>query len=205
MDQRSRNLTTIAFAVGLALSIAACDSPEQGAPTTAGPTQTQMAPGATPGTSPGTTPGAAAPGEGGAGGSPAAGGELNASAALLTALAAVRGGDAIDLDFRPGSQAWRVDVIGADTEYRLLVSPDGSEVLEQHARAADPEHRSELQQARIPMSEAITIGQQQAGGEISEVSLDDENGKIVWKVEVISTDGQRTEVLVDAVSGEAVK
>ena len=202
MDQRSRNLTTIAFAVGLALSMAACDSPEQGAPTTAGPTQTQMAPGATPGTSPGTTPGAAAPGEGG---SPAAGGELNASAALLTALAAVRGSDAIELDFRPGSQAWRVDVIGADTEYRLLVSPDGSEVLEQHPRAADPEHRSELQQARIPMSEAITIGQQQAGGEISEVSLDDEDGKVVWKVEVISTDGQRTEVLVDAVSGEAVK
>ncbi|WP_262103481.1 PepSY domain-containing protein [Arthrobacter sp. Marseille-P9274] len=185
-------MTTVAFALGLALSMAACDSPEQGAPTTAGPTQTQMAPSAT-------------PGEGGAGGSPAAVGELNASAALLTALAAVRGGDAIDLDFRPGSQAWRVDVIGADTEYRLLVSPDGSEVLEQHPRAADPEHRSELQQAKIPMSEAITTGQQQAGGEISEVSLDDENGKIVWKVEVISTDGQRTEVLVDAVSGEALK
>jgi uncharacterized membrane protein YkoI len=202
MDQRSRNLTTIAFAVGLALSMAACDSPEQGAPTTAGPTQTQMAPSATPGTSPGTTPGAAAPGEGG---SPAAGGEPNASAALLTALAAVRGSDAIELDFRPGSQAWRVDVIGADTDYRLLVSPDGSEVLEEHSRAADPEHRSELQQAKIPMSEAITIGQQQAGGQISEVSLDDENGKIVWKVEVISTDGQRTEVLIDAVSGEAVK
>lgn len=149
--------------------------------------------------------GASAPGEGGASGSPAAQGEPNASAALLTALAAVRGGDAMVLDFRNGTQAWRVDVIGADTDYRVLVSADGSKVLEQHSRAAEPEDRSQLAQAKITMAEAMKTAQQQASGHISEVALDEENGTIVWKVEVTSTDGQRSEILVDAVSGEMVK
>ncbi|GLB67906.1 PepSY domain-containing protein [Arthrobacter mangrovi] len=164
-----------------------------------------MAPSTMPSTSPGMSPGGSAPGQGGAGGSPAAQGEPNASAALLTALAAVQGGDAMVLDFRNGTQAWRVDVVGADTDYRVLVSPDGSKVLEQHSRAADPEDRSQLGQAKITMAEAMATAQQQASGQVSEASLDKENGKIVWKIEVTSTDGQSTDVLIDAVSGETVK
>ena len=204
MDQLTRNLFVVAAAAGLALSMAACDSTEPGPPTTAGPTQSQMAPSTMP-SSPGMSPGVSAPVEGGAGGSPAAQGEPNASAALLTALAAVRGGDALVLDFRNGTQAWRVDVIGADTDYRVLVSSDGSKVLEQHSRAAEPEDRSQLAQAKITMAEAITTAQEQGNGQISEVALDEENGTIVWKVEVTSTDGRRSEVLVDAASGETIK
>ncbi|EMY34289.1 putative lipoprotein, partial [Arthrobacter crystallopoietes BAB-32] len=149
---------------------------------------------------PGASPGATG------GESPAAGGERNASAAVETALAAVDGSMAFELSFNRSRGEWEVELVSADTEHEVRVSADGSEVLEEHTSGAvDAEDRTELQGARVPLAEAITTAQEEADGEVQEASLEDENGKAVWEIEIRPEGGQETEVLIDAATGEPVR
>lgn len=208
MESLKKNLSFVSIAAGLALALSACgeDGDQTQAPEEPTQTQTTMeTPGASPGASPATSPGGS-PGATGGTGSPIAGVQRDARAAVATAVAAVNGSTAIELDFSDSRQEWEVELVSADTEHEVRVSPDGSEVLEQkEGGAADEEDRSELEGMTVTLAKAIETAQQEAAGQVQEASLESENDKPVWEVEIRAEDGKSTEIQIDAKTGEPVR
>ena len=56
-------------------------------------------------------------------------------------------------------------------------------------------------QAKITSSEAAQIAQKGLPGKVVQTRLDDENGYLVWEVEVIGDQGQKTQLKIDAGDG----
>lgn len=75
-------------------------------------------------------------------------------------------------------------------------SPDGTSEADEAASLASLATVSE-QQARELALGAIP-------GEVAEIELDNENGSVVWSVEVTATDGTDHEVVIDAGNGEVL-
>jgi uncharacterized membrane protein YkoI len=206
-------LPTLTAAAGLALVMTGCDSVEDGPATTGEGTQEQVAPettGAAPeatATPPGAasaSPGATSPGAGGATGTPPTG-DSNGDAAVETAVAAVAGSAATEIDYSSDRLGWEVELISGRMEYELLVLADGSEVIDQRERGpADEEDRLAVQEATVPLAEAIDTAHQIVNGDLEEASLEDEDEKPVWEVEIRAEDGSVNEVVIDAVSGEQI-
>jgi uncharacterized membrane protein YkoI len=61
----------------------------------------------------------------------------------------------------------------------------------------------ELAKARISLTQAVAIAEQHAGGKASRAELEDENGRLVYGVEVSDTT-KTTDVKVDATDGRVV-
>ena len=57
--------------------------------------------------------------------------------------------------------------------------------------------------AKISLSRAVAAAEQKVGGRAAHADLDDENGKLVFGVEVV-TGKQATDVKVDAMSGQVL-
>ena len=56
-------------------------------------------------------------------------------------------------------------------------------------------------QAKVTSSEAAKIATTALPGKVIETKLDDENGYLVWEVEIIGTDGHETQLKIDAGNG----
>ena len=194
MEQLRKTFTALSIAAGLAVTVSACDA--------TGDDISQPEPGQA---QPAETPaGAGNPSPGGTGS--AMPGERNARAAVETAVNAVRGSSAIELDFSDRLQAWEVDVFDVDAELEVQVSPDGSEVLAQReSGGAEPEQARELEQTRVSMSEALVTAAEAESGNVDEVTLGDEGGLPVWEIEIGREDGSSADVLIDAVTGEQIR
>lgn len=184
-------------AAALALILAGCggetDTEEAPAPAT---TEAQTEAGATRGSTDIAT--------GGAGSTPAQ--DCDGSAAVETAIAAVAGSAAIELDYSDRRQAREVDVISGDIEHEVRVSPDGNEVIEQRESGpAESEDVTDLGTASVLMSDAIGTALAEVPGHVEEASLDDEEDMPVWEIEVEAEDGSTTDLLIDAVSGKRIR
>lgn len=199
--------------VVLALLLAACngDSPNPPGTGQASPTATVIItatafPDAgdlpSPGASGTASPGAASPGATSAASPRAA----DARAAIEAAEAAVDGGRAAAIDFSSRRQVWRTSVISGDTEYEVLVSADGKEVLgRQEDGFAEPDYRSGLESAKTGLAEAVRTALEEVPGTLDEASLDEEDGKLVWEIEVDTADGSSASVDIDAAAGKPVR
>ncbi|QTG79533.1 PepSY domain-containing protein [Arthrobacter crystallopoietes] len=212
--KKPRSLPILSAAAGLAFVMTGCDSVEDGPATTGEGTQEQVAPettGATPEptvTSPAAasaSPGPTSPGTGGVTGTPPTG-DTNGDAAVATAVAAVAGSAAIEVDYSSDRLGWEVELISGGLEYEVLLLADGSEVLEQREKGpADEEDRLAVESAAVPLVEAISTAHQVINGNLSEASLEDEDDRPVWEVEIRAEDGSVNEVIIDAVSGERIR
>lgn len=182
------------------LALSACNgggeasSPEGGSSEVA----TETAPDSTGMTSSGT----ASPDAGATG----ADGNRDPLAAIATAVEAVPGSSAVELDYSNRHQSWEVELINVDAGHEVEVSPDGSEVLDQHAAgSADPEDAGDLKQANVSMAEAVGTALEGANGPVDEVSLDSEDGLPMWEIEIEESGGSSTELLVDGMTGELIR
>ncbi|MBX2994872.1 MAG: PepSY domain-containing protein [Bdellovibrionaceae bacterium] len=59
--------------------------------------------------------------------------------------------------------------------------------------------------AKITMSEASKIALDKSNGHVASIALENEDGSLVYSVEVIDTEGLRNEILVDAGTGSVLK
>lgn len=211
--KKLRLLPLFSVAAGVALVATGCDGAEDGPATTGEGTQTQVAPettspspGATsPGAATSAAPGQTSPAAGGATGTPPTG-DANGDAAVVTAVAAVPGSAATEIDYSSDRQGWEVELISGGTEYEVLVLADGSEVLDQREKGpADEEDRLAVESATVPLVEAIATAHQIINGDLEEASLEDEGDKPAWEVEIRSEGGDLSEVVIDAVSGEQIR
>ncbi len=56
-------------------------------------------------------------------------------------------------------------------------------------------------QARITASKAAKIATTALPGKVIEIKLDDENGYLIWEVEIIDANGHETQLKIDAGNG----
>ncbi|EMY32468.1 propeptide PepSY amd peptidase M4 [Arthrobacter crystallopoietes BAB-32] len=200
MEPLKKNLSVVSIAAGLALALSACgeDSSATQAPAEDKAQERVEAPGGSPAATPDATEDTS---------SSKGDGKPDARAAVETAVAEVDNGTAVELDFSDDRKSWEVELVSADTEQEVRVSPDGSEVLGQEwLGEADEEDRSELQGAKVTLAEALGAAQQEAAGEIKEASLDDDENDIpVWEVEVRVEKERSEEVRINAATGEPIR
>lgn len=70
-------------------------------------------------------------------------------------------------------------------------------------KGGNGEDDANIGQAKITLTQAIAAAEQKAGGRAAHAELNDENGKLVYGVEVVSGT-QATDVKVDAMSGQVI-
>lgn len=131
-----------------------------------------------------------------------AGGDHAGVLAAIDLAESETGGTAFEVDDADGDN-WEIYVASESDEIEVLVSPDGTEVLENEREGSlDDEDRAGLDAATITISEAIEIAAEHGTGSIDDVKLDDEDGGIfAW--EVTFTDD--VEVYINVADGEILR
>ena len=95
---------------------------------------------------------------------------------------------------------------GGFTNCKMLPAPHRQAPQTEVAEENDAQNRAELaKQAKITEEEAIKAALEKVPGTMNEVELEDEEGTIVYGIELVSTDGTEQEVKVDAQTGKICK
>lgn len=58
---------------------------------------------------------------------------------------------------------------------------------------------------QISIEEAIQIGREQMPGQVVKVELERKGGRLIYEVDIISTQGPKYEVKIDATTGEVIE
>jgi len=61
-----------------------------------------------------------------------------------------------------------------------------------------------VKDAKVTINQAIKTASEKVAGTVVEAELEKEHGKTVWEVEVLGSDGNVTEVHIDATSGAVI-
>lgn len=188
-------LAMSAAALSLLLTVAACGSSDPDPdPDPTSPTQpVSTAPGASgPTESPEPSPAPSEP-------QPAAG--VDALAAIEIAERAVPG-DVVELhrDRENGVPVWEVDVRRADgSGVELYIDRANGEVLRERSTDLSAYQR---QATTVSAAESARIALDSVGGEVVELELDRDDGRLLWAVTVRADDGVEWEFEIDANSGD---
>ncbi|TDE37610.1 metallopeptidase [Nonomuraea mesophila] len=130
--------------------------------------------------------------------------------AAQAALAAVPGSVLVSIETEENGRLWEVQVVGKDgTEHQLDV--EGEKIVNGPAAEdgdADDkaERRDQLAAAELDYAQAAdkvlaTVPE----GRLTELNLDTERGRTVWEADVLTPDGTKHKVAVDAATGEVVR
>lgn len=92
-----------------------------------------------------------------------------------------------------------ITVLGA----ALLAGGLGVAAASTSAQQANGEDDLNIAQTKITLIQAVTAAEQKVGGRAAHAELNDENGKLVFGVEVVNGQ-QATDVKVDAMSGQVL-
>ncbi|MEE6272749.1 PepSY domain-containing protein [Georgenia wangjunii] len=126
--------------------------------------------------------------------------------ALSTAETAVENARAFELDRSDDDGGrWEVQIAADGVEHEVRVSLDGTTLID-HEREdeLDDEDRTRLDAASVAAAEAGFNALSEVSGAITEITLDEERGTVVWEVEVRTSDGADIDVLIDAATGEVL-
>ncbi|MFI9590960.1 PepSY domain-containing protein [Nonomuraea sp. NPDC052265] len=135
-------------------------------------------------------------------------GELKEAAKV--AMAAVPGSKVVSVESKENGKIWEVEVVGSDgTEHQMDVE-SGKVVKGPMAKQEDEQEkakmRTRISEAKLDYAQAADkIAAAVPEGRVTELKLDTENGKTVWKSDVMTPDGTKHEVMVDAATGELTK
>ncbi|MFB4275066.1 PepSY domain-containing protein [Nonomuraea sp. MTCD27] len=136
-------------------------------------------------------------------GSPGAG---DLKQAAQAALAAVPGSTLISIETEQDGRIWEVQVVGKDgTEHQMDVE-SGKVVSGPTTEEEDAEdkakHRERVAAAKLDYAQAADkIAATVPEGRVTELNLDMEQGKTVWESDVVTPDGTKHEVVLDAATG----
>lgn len=210
MMYRRIAISTLAVA---ALGLAACNSPATPAPgdavtpevqeTAAAPAETPADPAATEPAATDDTP-VAEPTDDGGQDQPAPSGDvdLDQVAQAIALAESETGGTAYEIDDEDNDTAWEIDVLLPDgTAKEVKVNREGTEVLK-----VEDESTEHTQLPSTTLMDAIRAALDHTPGVLDDAELDDEDGQIVWKVEVDKTDsGDDVDLYLDVETLEVIK
>ena len=80
----------------------------------------------------------------------------------------------------------------------------GAQAVPARERSSD-QHRARAAVAageRLPLSRILALIEAQVGGRVLEVELDDDDGRELYEVDILSSDGRVRELKVDPATGE---
>jgi uncharacterized membrane protein YkoI len=83
----------------------------------------------------------------------------------------------------------------------IALSLTACEMTHRHHHDEDEAHLASM--ATVDIHQAIETASQKVPGTVVEAKLDKEDGQAIWEVEIITPDGRKVEVHVDAKTGEA--
>jgi uncharacterized membrane protein YkoI len=137
--------------------------------------------------------------------SPSAGDEDAAFAAIDTVEAA--GGDVVGIDREDdGAGGYQVDVLDGNELFEVEVDASGMNPGQRAKGTADAAELDRLKGIAIPLATALETARAEVSGkDIDEAEIDDENGVVVWKIELDADNQAGTEVVVDAANGAVLK
>ncbi len=90
---------------------------------------------------------------------------------------------------------------GVVVEDVVILEQFPAEVQSGSVQAKDEGEKAMAARAKITASEAARIAQTALPGKVVETQLDDENGYLIWEVELIGDQGQETQLKIDAGNG----
>ncbi len=137
--------------------------------------------------------------------------KIDADAASKAATDKVPGTvDEVELDEEDGNVVYEVDVIARDgTDTEVIVDAGNGKILAQEVdkdadeAKADKAEQAKLEKlAKIDANAASKAATDKVPGTADKVELDEEDGKVVYEVDVTAKDGTQSEVLVDATNGK---
>ncbi|CCM63473.1 exported hypothetical protein [Candidatus Microthrix parvicella RN1] len=137
--------------------------------------------------------------------------KIDADAASKAATDKVPGTvDEVELDEEGGNVVYEVDVVAQDgTETEVIVDAGNGKILAQEVdkdadeAKADKAEQAKLEKlAKIDANAASKAATDKVPGTADKVELDEEDGKVVYEVDVTAKDGTQSEVLVDATNGK---
>ncbi|RSN15780.1 metallopeptidase [Nonomuraea sp. WAC 01424] len=130
--------------------------------------------------------------------------------AAKVALDAVPGSKLVSIESEQNGKLWEVKVVGSDgTEHEMDVQ-SGKVVKGPTAKQED----AQVKAKRRDLVAAAKLDYVQAAdkivaavpeGHVTELKLGTENGKGVWEADVVTPDGTKHEVMVDAATGTVTK
>ncbi len=137
--------------------------------------------------------------------------KIDAKAASKAATDKVPGtAGEVELDEDAGNVVYEVEVTAKDgSETEVIVDAGNAKILAQEVdKSADEAKADKAEQARleklakIDANAASKTATDKVPGTASKPELDEEDGQVVYEVEVTAKDGTETEVIVDAVNGK---
>ncbi|MEV4171515.1 PepSY domain-containing protein [Nonomuraea sp. NPDC049709] len=139
-------------------------------------------------------------------GSPGAG---DLKQAARAALAAVPGSTLISIETEQDGRIWEVQVVGKDgTEHQMDVESGkvvSGPTTEEEDAQDKAKHRERVAAAKLDYAQAADkIAATVPEGRITELNLDMDQGKTVWESDVVTPDGTKHEVALDAATGTVV-
>ncbi|MBS4177841.1 PepSY domain-containing protein [Lederbergia citrea] len=100
-------------------------------------------------------------------------------------------------------------------EHEVIIDANSGKVLKSEAddqegdndaEVSDEVEQAQLQkEAKITKEESISIAQGKIKGKATDVELEDENGVVVYGIEITDQQGQRHDVKIDAKTGKVLK
>lgn len=116
--------------------------------------------------------------------------------------------DEVELENEDGLIVYEFEIVGEDgSEQDIEVDAKTGEIVKVEADDDENDDFSQAdlaKQAKITKDEASEKALEQVPGTVTEVELDDENGLVVYDVEINAEDGTQQSVEVDAKTGKIV-
>lgn len=114
----------------------------------------------------------------------------------------------LDLERTRGITVWEVEVVTTDAKYEVEVdAATGAIVKDEQEHTSDlAKHNRRLDAATLTHTEAIDIALElHPGATLVELDLDDDNGGVVWEIDVVTPDRAKYELEIDATTGKVLK
>lgn len=130
----------------------------------------------------------------------------NALKAIDTAEKEI-GGKVVDLDWDDDKSGWDVEVVKGNKSHEIEISPDGSKITNRdEVEDVDSDDRREYDAIKVDIRTAIETALKDTPGGLDDVSVDEEQGQIMWEVDVYPEGGgSDVTIYIDVKSGKILK
>ena len=130
----------------------------------------------------------------------------NALKAIDTAEKEI-GGKVVDLDWDDDKSGWDVEVVKGNKSHEIEISPDGSKITNRdEVEDVDSDDRREYEAIKVDIRKAIETALKDTPGGLDDVSVDEEQGQIMWEVDVYPEGGgSDVTIYIDVKSGKILK
>lgn len=130
----------------------------------------------------------------------------NALKAIDTAEKEI-GGKVVDLDWDDDKSGWEVEVYEGGKVHELKIAADGSKIIERDdVENADADDRRQYDAIKTDIRKAIETALKDTPGSLDDVSVVEEQGQIMWNVEIYPEGGgSDVDIYIDVMSGKILK